>query len=254
MSTETLGYRDQIATGFDAIYADMTPREREMYEEYKDDSIEADLRFIDVVSATVGKLAAKNTDPITVLYDVDETLVNNIYGSDDSVKTVVRPALPILSSLLDEQHGGRLSYGLLTSRAQRHLDNELKTPTYTASFADKIDSQFVMSSRDGQFVAENPFLRGGMVIGREQEYIDALQPIIDPRVIEAVTNHNTQELCTLVGRGHWFDAKLGVLAATHLDNPDRNFVFVDDLPFPAAIDPNHPQVRGVALGSASFSL
>lgn len=216
-----------------------------------------EVRFIDKVYAATMQLAAECDGPVTVLFDVDETLVKNEYAENNVVTTYVRPGFGVLVEALDDALGERVDIGLLTSRAQSQLEEELASPTYTQAATSKLNPQFVMSSRDGKLLRGHEALAGVpryMESSSEKRALEAIQDIVDPELKTVIEANDFGEVLRRVDRAHWYDAKLAILQVLAGDNPERGFVLVDDLPFPAAIDPTHPQVRGVALGDASFSL
>jgi hypothetical protein len=82
----------------------------------------------------------------------------------------------------------------------------------------------------------------------------AIEKIIRPDMKAHGENNDFEAVERSVDRRHWYDAKLAILQHVADENPGRGFVFVDDLPFPASVDPSHGQVRGVSLHKARFSL
>lgn len=226
-------------------------------EEDKQHMFAREVLFIDKVYSAATRLAAERDGPITVLFDVDETLVRNEYGEENAVTTHVRPGFGVLVRALDEALGDRIDIGLLTSRAQSHLDEELASPTYTQATVGKLNPEFVVSSRDGNLLKTHEALTGvprHMMSTSEKRALDAIRNIADPVLAAVIEANDIGGILQRVDRAHWYDAKLAILQVLAGDYPERGFVFVDDLPFPAVIDPSHPQVRGVALSDASFRL
>lgn len=233
----------------------------------KEAFVARELAFVERVYNTTTELAETHDGPVTLLLDVDETFAKNEYGGKDGseVTTYVRPALATLFKLLDNKLGDRYDVGLLTSRAHSHLAEELETNEhgYMQHLSDRLNRDFVISSRRGSPIFENEELEetpDGMTHGEHEIAIAALGSILRPEVADAVraehAHYETMDdkdgfdpnaLSSLVPREHWYDSKLAILAYLAEKHPDRAFVFVDDLPFPAAIDNTHPQVRGVSL-------
>lgn len=215
--------------------------------------------FVDQVHAAMTNLASTREGKITLLLDCDETFVKNEYDSEDNVTTYIRPGLETLLKLLDSTMPDRYDVGLLTSRAQSHLDNELEAPThgYMRQLESQLNRDFVISSRMGSpiFSQEGLALAPQRLEWDENELaINAIRSIIRPEMIEPILTDDYDRLSTFTSGSHWYDSKLAIV--DHLANtyPDRGFVFVDDLPFADSINPSHPQVRGVALRDSAFYL
>ncbi len=250
-----------VSDSVDALLAKVDPRIRERYEkndgEQEDELIGKEIAFVDkVLSATMG-LAESRSGPVTILFDVDETIARNVYGENGEITTYVRPGLDVLVKQLEEKLGDRFDIGLLTSRAESHLLSELESPTYTDSIKDRINPEFIFSSRKGSPIYDHEALAEAPLLVDWQEEATALRAIrkiIRPDLKELGEANDFSSIELAVERGHWYDGKLAILQHVADQNPDRGFVFVDDLPFPASIDPSHNQVRGVSLGKEGFYL
>lgn len=226
-------------------------------DEEKRKALEREVVFVDKVYSAVTQLAETRDGPITILFDVDETLVKDEYGEDDQVTTYVRPGFGVLMQAIDSTLGDRVDIGLLTSRAQSHLDEEIASPSYTQAVSGKINPDFVISSRDGHLLTGHEALQDAprsMTAGEELLSLNAIRRIIDPRLASDVEADDWSAIAKRVNRGYWYDTKLAILQHLAQEHPERGFVFVDDLPFPAAIDPEHSQVRGVTVDDAPFSV
>lgn len=182
--------------------------------------------FADRVFAAAHEVEDKASGPITLLFDVDETIVKKYFGFDaDSGTDVVRPALSSLVKALAESLGGRCEIGLLTTRGQAHLEQELRTPTYLAGVVDKVNPDFVISSRDGE--RANHF--SDHVYRNHVSFREELGDFLNPgiikeddmdtwRAVRAVTNSPLA----------WDGKKLPILKQLVEEYPDRPFVYVDD--------------------------
>lgn len=239
------------------VYWDARPECVKKYEDPLDkpEFVEREVAFIDMVHGAVHDLAVTHPGPITVLLDCDETFVRNDYGTVPETMHV-RPGTDILVEALetDEAVADRFDIGLLTSRAQEHLDEEVVSHEfgYMKHLGDRLNPEFLVSSRPNSPIYEPERLgyvpEYGSGIDAERA-VAAVRSIIRPEIAESALSHDHEGILAVVNRGHWYDPKLAIVAHLAETHPDRGFVFVDDLPFPASIDPAHPQVRGVALGS-----
>ncbi len=194
-----------------------------------------ELAFARKVLGGVSTMLERHSGAVTVLFDVDETIGKLKTKPDETYHTVTRPALAPVAQAIAEASDDRVSYGLLSSRGQSYLDTEAQERTYTAPLGDAFDSQFVVSSRDGEIVADTQ-AQDLKQWGDVDMQLEAVPHIIDPEFTPGPEMH-----------WNWFDEKLVVLDKLHQDNPDRAFVLVDDLQFVSSIDPNHQQVHGVHI-------
>lgn len=121
----------------------------------KQTALEHEAAFVDKVYSAVSQLAETHEGPITALFDVNETIARNTFGRDGSMTTFVRPGFGVLVRALNQTFGERIDFGLLTSRAQSHLEEELTSPSYTQAIVGKINPDFVISSRDGNLLMEH---------------------------------------------------------------------------------------------------
>lgn len=240
----------------------------------KEAFIAREVAFVERVYDATVELAETHEGPITLLLDVDETFARNEYGGKDGseITTYVRPGLATLFKKLDNKLGDRYDVGLLTSRGHSHLEDELETDAhgYMGHVRERLNLNFVISSRDGSPIYEAETLQeapDGLSYGYYELALEAIKSIVRPEVAEAAlaeqnrfkkTDDETDYediISSLVPRGHWYDPKLAILAYLAEQHPDRAFVFVDDLPFPVAVDNTHPQVRGVSLyDGATFQI
>jgi hypothetical protein len=258
---KTIDLQTRVSDSVDAFIAGLPERMRKGYEEYDGEGrrefIEREMAFVDQVLTATTELAESRTGPITILFDVDDTIARNVYGEGNEITTYVRPGLTILMERLEESVGDRLDVGLLTSRAESHLVQEMASPTYLSAMKDKVNSDFIFSSREGSSVYNHEALAQaphGLDMGMESVALRAIEKIIRPDMKAHAEAGDYDSVERSVDRCHWYDAKLAILQHVADQNPDRGFVFVDDLPFPASVDPSHGQVRGVSLHKARFSL
>ncbi len=103
-------------------------------------------RFVKDVSGAV--LAAMELRPdaseYLVLFDLDETLARRSLSGSGA--HVIRPsAVPVIAVL--QGLDSRIKFGLLTSRGQKYLDEELSNPNELASLTPYLDPSKVFSSR-----------------------------------------------------------------------------------------------------------
>lgn len=225
--------------------------------EDKDRFIEREVAFVDKIVHAVDSLSVVHEGPLTLLLDVDETFILTRYHGDSGTTSHIRPALQTLLEVLDDRYTGRYDVGLLTSRAQSHLDDEMAKSGHGiyGHIGERLNPKFVVSSRPSSPIFAQEELRRtplSMVYGHELDNIRAMDRIVRPEVKAMGESIDQSVLDAIVTQGYWYDMKLPVLQYLADTNPDRGFVFVDDMPFPAMVDPAHPQVRGVALGAASF--
>lgn len=251
-----------LEESFDAFWDDLPERftERKTPED-KRDMLECERLFVQNVLGEIARLAeSRESGPITVLFDLDETLVKNVYGEKDELTTYVRPGFGALMRELDLSFGERVDIGFLTSRAQEHLEEEMREPTYSKVAAGKINHDFVISShrRGGHDLIS----RGGeledipreSVFGEEVLRVAVIQEIIDPQLKAFITDEGEPVIMRRVFQRNWYDPKLAILQHIAKKHPERGFVIVDDLSFPDTINSEHPQVRGVSLGDARFTI
>ena len=119
-------------------------------EELKEDIARALLReeqFVKSVSGAV--LEAMNQMPdateYIVLFDLDETLARRSLA--DMTRHLVRPAIvPLIAAL--QGMDTRITFGLLTSRSQGYLEEELRDPNELKSLTPYLQPERVLSSRE----------------------------------------------------------------------------------------------------------
>ena len=257
-----LDIRIAVSDSVNIFIASLPSRMRERFEEYdseeKDGLIEKEIGFINKVLTATTELTESRPGPITILFDVDDTIARNVYGEDGEVATTyVRPGLAVLMEKLEASIGDRFDVGLLTSRGESHLAEEMASPTYLSSMKDKVNPDFIFSSREGSSVYNHEILERVPLevhMGKEALALRAIEKIIRPDMRAYGEANDFESVERAVERRHWYDAKLAILQHVADQHPDRGFVFVDDLPFPASVDPLHHQVRGVSVRHASFSL
>lgn len=242
--------QDAISQDSIALYDQLRPASRylgsnraEAIEEFTG----REFGFVRQVMGGIAVLAERHNGTATVLFDVDETLAKNRYGENNEITTIPRPSLPYVFDAISQTYGSQVEVGLLTSRAQSHVDQERDTPTYTKNAASLINPDFMISSRDGAIVKPNDEealykMRYLMRHSTHAEQFDAIADLIDTSRItrEAEVHYN------------WFDPKLLVLRALAAQHPDRSFMHVDDLPFINSVRADHPQISGVHLDETAY--
>lgn len=229
---------------------------------------ESDKQFFRNVYNAAMELAESNEGSIAVLFDIDDTLAKAIYDDETGNERldVLRPVIPILANALTEKLGDRLHIGLLTTRGQTHLDDELAHPSYTTPLTEQMDPQFVIgtntrymtdrspenleeldhiTNRARSWVADN-------LIERIAPALNLIRPILDPELEPAIVEDDYATLRDRIGGGVWADVKLAVLAQLAEQHSDTAFVFVDDRESVRAINPNHSRVRGVCAYETMF--
>lgn len=224
--------------------------------------VDREAQFVDMVHSAVSGLAASREGPLTLLLDIDETFLANEYEPTRKKRAIamhVRPGMDTLIRLLDASLGDRYDIGLLTFRPQSELDSERATHAYgyMQRLGNRLNQEFVISSHPDSLVYTQgtlPSVPRKLKWGEGELAVKAVRSILRPELVEPATAGDTTALTQLVMGGRWYDGKLAVLAHLAAAHPERGFVFVDDKPYAASIDPNHPQVRGVALQDAAFLL
>lgn len=214
-------------------------------EEHAEDTelfVERELAFTRNVLGGLAAMAARREGSLVLLFDVDDSIAKNRFDRDGNPKdTVIRPSFPLLMQTISQQYPDRVEVGLLTSRAQSHVDAEMASPTYLDSAQSLLNPEFGISSRDGTAVSSEEATMLTQWSTFEDRYA-AVESLLDPAKVSAEQEPYWD----------WFDAKLLALDALAKQYPDRGFMVVDDYQFTTAIDPNHPQVHGVRVGEESF--
>lgn len=242
-----------IAHDSQLLFAEYSRRVDEYYTEEdqaedRHEFVKRELAFTAKVLGGITLLAQRHSGKVAALFDVDETLAKNRYLGGNDYFTITRPSLPHLFGAINEQLGDQVEAGLLTSRAQIHVDQEAQEPTYTKSAVHLINPDFMISSRDGsiikpddkeaRYAIEMATLGYG---GYEMQY-DAVSSLLNPQEFS-----RTQEVYS-----NWFDPKLIVLKHLVESHPDYAFAHTDDLPFVTSIDPDNPRLKGIHLDSESY--
>lgn len=255
--------RDDLNAAFDSFWENIPP---ELYErrdeEDREERLQSEHAFVGKVLDATASLADSHDGPVTILFDLDETVVKKPICRDENA-VFVRPGFGIVMNALNERYGDRVDFGILTTRGESHLQSELAQPeTLPEIFAhSRINPDFVISSR-----AERPrssiYDAAGMEdvvtyahLGEESLALASIRKIVRPEIAAAVDEGRALDMYDLVPRGDWYDSKLAIVAHLADTNPDRGFVYVDDMGFPASIDNDQPRVRGVHLGyDAMFTI
>ncbi len=209
--------------------------------ERREKAINRERVFAQKVCDAVLNMATLSDGVVTILFDVDETIVKK-YFTDTGMRDVVRPAFTPVIKALDSVLGDRLEIGLLTSRGQSKLDEELVQPTYLGEVIHKINPDFVISSSDG-VIARNSEIDYLERWGTQKQRLDALEGFVDPVKVQEVEMNS---------RYGWFSNKLLIIQELVRHNTDRFFIFVEDLPCASVIDPSNPRARGVQMEDSEF--
>ncbi len=210
---------DQISVAFDEYWeresnlsrqvAKMPPETRQML-------LERDLRFADQVIGAVAGLAARHEGPITLLFDVDGTLVVPRRGEFGGDRDVIRPSATIIFDELRARYGERLNIGLLTVRGQNILYEQLEERGgLLEPLARYMTPMFVISANtDGDF----------------DSFLNVVPPSLAPEdLFEFLTARKPQIIDLLLG--------------AHPE--ERAFVVVDDHPWVTRPDPGNPRLVAV---------
>lgn len=178
--------------------------------------------------------------PVRVLCDNDESTVCRVW--DPSFGFVLRPAMAVVGRVLSGEIKD-FKFGSLTTQPQKHLDAELESPTFTAPIAGLMDRNLVFSSTDSA-LAETAAHRVPADSASHEAHINSVRRIVSPRIIHrAVVSGHIQK------PAEWFDRKLPMLELISNNNPGVALGYVDNIPPAAVIDPKHPRLRGIFLGT-----
>lgn len=203
-----------------AIHSEMLERER---------------AFFTKVFMAATEMAERQTGPVTLLFDVDYTVVQN-----DS--RTVRPAFALVIRELSNILGDRLELGILSTRTREGSGElELDDPIGRTPIAgDKLNPDFLFSSLDLE--RSDPSVRSLVYGNNTIAQIEAAKDVLDPEVIEAI---KSGELST----ESFYDSKLLVLQGLVSGRPDRAFVLVDDLPVADVLKSKSPNIGGVRVNA-----
>lgn len=248
----TEAQHSEIAVAVEAFYANRPiSRNRSIHTGRATDR---EIAFATAVVRAASELTTCSRGLLTILFDLDETLIRTRFTSNETQTTHTRPSIGCVLKLIEAMTDDNYEVGILSSRGHSHLESELEAPSYTTVLGNRLNRQFVISSRPGSPILKTEALRDAptMLDDRtEPQALAAIQHVVDPLLAIAIKDEDYKTIGTMVSGMRWYDTKLAIvdhLAQTH---PERSFVCVDDLPFPAAIDPRHHQVRGVSLGEAA---
>lgn len=263
-SGERVDFDEPLRQVFDVFWDDLpdkfkNPQYMEA-QDYKNRLFDREVVFINMVYSAVSQLADRWDGPITVLYDLDETLVASKWTEEagEKIRTqYVRPGFTTLTQILEERFGGRISSGILTSRGQEYLDGEMGTDEQLKVIQERISSDFMFSSSNGGLMTNNEEFNEIPIMQEDDESdlaLNAVKNILNPEVADAIRADDHDKIIEIVRSGRWYDPKLAIAQYVAKMNPKRGFVIVDDFPFPNSIDKNHPRLQGVSVRDAIFHL
>lgn len=202
-------------------------------------ALERERSFFSKIFVAVTEMAERTQGPVTLLCDLDETLVRTNIGLT-AEEEIVRPAFDLVVRELGTTLSGGLEVGILTSRKFGDLDGDalkglLTAPIENTEAADVLNPDFVISSGYSERFDPNVQMIMGADAGTK---IAAAQHVLDPRAVEAV----------LSGRLgiNFYSSKLILLDRLSMQYPERVFVVVDDLPY-AGLLSDTGNVRGVCV-------
>jgi hypothetical protein len=225
-----------LATRFDAFWAheaEVNWRIDEATPQDKEREFEREVKFGTVIAAGALALAAAHDGPITVLFDIDDTLACVTYD-DGEPRTSLRPSFPLIATELKRLIGDRLNIGLLTSRMQSHLDEERSKPTTLKGVIDAVNPELIVSSReDGEYAS------------RIDEFTDEQRTKVGETMLWGVEGYK-QGLSTDIIRKGW---TLHLLTEIYSDNA---FLVVDDHQWVNDINPDNSRVAGIHVTDTLF--
>jgi type II secretory pathway component PulC len=192
--------------------------------------------FADKVFAAATDLADSGTDSVVLLFDVDETIVKKEFSSTEpSGVDVVRPAFPVVIAGLQQVLNDRLEVGLLTSRGQTHLNQELQAPTYLDSMIETVNPNFVISSREGGQMDQFDHY----IDASHAETINQLGDFLNPDLIKEDELDTAKSItAATASRTSWMGKKLPILKELVEQYPDKGFVYIDDAASASVINPD----------------
>jgi hypothetical protein len=239
-------YQDSlISNGFDdffeAINAGTEFASPEEKSTARTEALERELSFIQKVTDAADEMAKRHDGSIVMLFDVDESLRH--VDPEGTASNMVRPAFLVAANGIREQLGDRLEIGLLTTRPQASLNQELSDPKVLSGVEDMINPTLLISSRDAEL--NSPwlqYLQKCEDAGDTEALLGAVRSVIAPEFTEQAKNGE-------VNSTYWFDLKLAIVDHLVEAYPDKAFVVIDDRPFVEAIDPDSSRVIGVSVAS-----
>jgi|GEM_PF-6576884 len=223
----------EIATAFDAFWAAEVPLNYHLEnadEATKQRYLDGEMRFVEQVLETTLNLAASNNGPVTVLFDLDETIALN-KDYDATPRHLVRPSFPVLAEELKRRLGSDVDIGILTGRGQSHLNEEMANPQVLTDILSAVNPDMVHSVREDGILASAI----AEVTSSEASQYDTL----DWQCVERYDVYTVRKALMLHKLTEMY--------------PDRAFVCVDDHQWVTRLNPDNPRVRGVhATGETMF--
>lgn len=214
--------RDVVTRALDDLYHTIHTHDEQPSDSERADRMERiytneEIFFSKVVEAV--NAAHQACGSVSVLFDVDETIGVNVYGTDGVQKTILRPSLMPLLDYLKTAHS--CSIGLFTSR--RDLESQVKDPLMLGALEPYLAPHLVFStrghdtSRDSHSFAENLQHDFGGEGGIVDDNKIALNPSDRPR------SSGDME-------------KLNCLRAIREQLPQGAIVIIDDMEYPAILN------------------
>lgn len=173
-----------------------------------------ELEFKDALAREMG-FYAKVYGAVEAMAGSQEGTITALFDVDHTIREEgddkVRPAFTLVIKDLAEKFGPRLELGLLTAIELHQLDAEHNGPAYLGEARDKINPRFIISS------------------------------IIQKNIPDVVGNHGIIRTVK-----EWGD-KNAMLLDIARQNPDRLFVYFDNLRSADKVNGMNPRVRGVCV-------
>lgn len=206
--------------------------------------LDREVMFCSEVYGAVEAVAASHDGPITLLFDVDQTMVEQKEERRDGkrvVVDVVRPGVSAVSEkiLRNRALRDRVGEGVITSRPADDWNGPNRA-AYVKAFSGLGEEEFYISTGDMQRNDER--MKYLSRRSTTEEKLEAVRDILDPKVVEKAASGE-------LGPSEWFDIRMVQLSEMLKDEryADHAFVYVDDLPFAKALRKDNPRLKGVCV-------
>jgi hypothetical protein len=232
-------------------------------------ALDREVMYCDNVYGTVLEVAKLHDGPITVLEDVDQTMVETKHVKRVDrftnkavyvIESVVRPGVSAVTTKImnNRKLRNRVGRGVLTARPAQEwegADRAQRAP-YITAFSGLGEEAFYISTGDKH--RHNKEMRDLQRNGTVEQKLDAIKAVIDPDIAEKIRADaekiRSDEISAkdlAYTEGDWFDVRMVELAELLEDEryKDHAFVYVDDLPFAKVIRKDNKRLRGVCVGS-----
>lgn len=210
----------------------------ERLHQLKQEALLKEYSFMAKVYTATMQAAAETSNKVICLFDIDGT-IGELPEDDESadIHTLLRPSFPILVEQLTNELKQQVSFGLLSNRSQKSLDDEMEYPSFLSPVRALMNPLYAFSSGEQE---RSDLLNGVPTQQAINCYLDSIRGIIDSNVIDKTISGEIQF-------HDWYDTKINTIVGLHAKYPTTTLIVVDNFPYAACFNPVNERIRGICV-------